>query len=111
MITLPASLKHWNSTSFKDTFKSEVLNLKPDSMPLHLATTQGGYVNYDNIGLSILSTNEDENYLNIKTGIFFTEVVGGCNCDDDPVETNNYCTLLINIDKSTSACSFTLIPD
>ena len=109
MITLPASLKHWNSTSFKDTFKSEVLNLKPDSIPLHLATTQGGYVNYDNIGLSILSTNEDENYLNIKTGIFFTELVGGCNCDDDPASDNTYCELLVNIDKSSAETTFALI--
>lgn len=108
---LAESLKHWNTASFKDTFKSELLSLDTTVLPLHLATNQGGHVNYSSIGLTILSTSEDENLVNVKTGIFFTEIVGGCNCDDDPSESNNYCILLININKFTSACTFSLLAE
>lgn len=108
---LKESLKHWNTDSFKDVFKSELLSLDTTLLPLHLATNQGGHVDYSSIGLTILSTSEHENLVNVKTGIFFTEIVGGCNCDDDPSESNNYCILLINIDKITSACSFSLLSE
>jgi len=108
---LTESLKHWNTASFKDTFKSELLSLYTTALPLHLATNQGGHVNYSRIGLTILSTSEDENLVNVKTGIFFTEIVGGCNCDDDPIEANTYCVLLIAINKTTADCHFSIEED
>lgn len=110
-MVLKESLKHWNTASFKDVFKSELLSLDTSLLPLHRATNQGGHVDYSNLGLTILSTSESENLINVKTGIFFTEIVGGCNCDDDPGESNNYCILLINIDKNTSTCSFALLAE
>lgn len=111
MITLPKSLSSWQSNLFKHTFKAEILALDPLSIPLHLATSRGGYIDYGNIELMILSTGEDSTHLKISTGFFFTEVVGGCNCDDDPIEANDYCTFLISINKTTSACSFTEQPE
>ena len=108
---LAESLKHWKSASFKDVFRSELLSLDTTFLPLHLATNQGGHVDYSSIGLTILSTSEDENFVNVKTGIFFTEIVGGCNCDDDPSEANSYCILLINIHKTTAKCAFSLLTE
>lgn len=110
-MTFSQSLKHLNTSLFKDAFKSEFSALKPESLPLHQATTQGGYVNYSSIGLSILSIEDKLKQVKVKTGIFFTEIVGGCNCDDAPFEVNNYCILLITIDKLTASCSFSILDD
>lgn len=110
-MVLKESLKHWNTASFKDVFKTELLSLDTTLLPLHLATNQGGHVDYSSIGLTILSISEGKNLINVKAGIFFTEIVGGCNCDDDPGESNNYCILLISIDKNTSTCSFSLLDE
>ena len=111
MITLEKSLNQWKTKLFNDTLKSEILSIEASRLPLHLATSQGGIINPSNIGLMILSTNEDTESLQVKIGFFFSEIVGGCNCDDDPVEFNCYAIFMLNIDKSSAICSFTLMPD
>ena len=111
MLTLHRSLKHWKSISFKEIFKSEFLKLDLSTLPLHQSTTQGGYVDYTNIELTLLSTTENVRDILIKTGLFFNEIVGGCNCEDDPIEINNYCILLISINKNTARCSFSLLDE
>jgi len=107
MITLPISLKHWHSDSFIHAFRNEVLALAPGSVPLQQVCTQGGHVDNDNIDLMVLSHHEDDINLQIKAGFFFIEIIGGCNCHDDPIDSSNYCEFLIIINKSTAECSFT----
>lgn len=108
MIVLQETLLNWHKKNLKRVLKQELTTLKTNTLPLHLATTQGGIINTENLDLIILSTAETNKHIEIKTGIFFTEIVGGCNCDDAPSETEVYCILLITINKKTAHSSFTI---
>ena len=39
----------------------------------------------------------------VRLGVFFAEVVGGCNCHDDPVATHSYALLGLRIARSDGA--------
>ena len=102
MLKFPVAVSSWASDSFKQTLKSEIESLKTGSLPLQNGISQGGYVDDSNITATILSASDDHSVIRAKVGIFFTEIVGGCNCNDDPVEINAYCEIIINIDKATA---------
>lgn len=102
MLKFPNALRSWTFDSFERTLKSEIENLKTGTLPLENGISQGGRIDDSNITATILSTSDNPSMIKTKAGIFFTEIVGGCNCNDDPVEINAYCEIIINIDKSTA---------
>jgi hypothetical protein len=58
----------------------------------------------------ILSSHETKDSVEIKTGVFFCEVLSGCACSDDPSQAkileNSYCELTISLDKNTKEASY-----
>ncbi|WP_198266254.1 glucosamine--fructose-6-phosphate aminotransferase [sulfur-oxidizing endosymbiont of Gigantopelta aegis] len=108
MPQLLKSLQSWGSETFKSTLKEELQTLSDNALPLHHATTQGGKVDASNIAALINSASENNTHIQIKVGIFFNEIIAGCNCDDDPMSENTYCELLVSIDKSTAEADFNL---
>ena len=108
MIKLTNSLKNWGSENFKKILKQEIEALGNDVLPLNQATCQGGLADDSNISALINSVTENETQLLIKVGIFFNEIIAGCNCGDDPASENTYCELLVSIDKSTAEACFSL---
>lgn len=109
MLTLNKSLESWDTTEFKKVIKAELENLAKGTLPLQQATNQGGIVDDTNISALINHCSENETSIQIKVGIFFNEIVAGCNCDDDPASDNTYCELLVNIDKNSAETTFALI--
>jgi len=96
------ALRNWGTDSFERTLKNEIENLKTETLPLGHGISQGGHIDDSKITATILSTTDNSSVIKTKAGIFFTEIVGGCNCNDDPVEVNAYCEIRINIDKTTA---------
>ena len=111
MPTLKKSLLSWPGDDFKQVLKQELLSLKSGTLPLQQASTQGGYINQTQIDLTILSAADKQTEIIVRAGIFFTETVGGCNCDDDPFEAPAYCVVQLTINKTTACCGFTLVDD
>ena len=109
MTRFTESLRHWGTESFSKTLKQEVEALEPGVLPLNLATTQGGIVDDSNICALINQVTDNTSDIQIKAGIFFNEIIAGCNCNDDPVSDNTYCELLIIIDKTTAEANFSLL--
>ena len=104
-------LNNWNTDSFNQSLKYEMQNLKSGMLPLHLGTTQGGMVDDSNISASIINSSDNDDYILAKVGIFFNEIIGGCNCDDDPASENTYCEILVSINKKTAETTFTVISE
>ncbi len=96
------ALRDWTTDSFKQTLKNEIENLKTGTLPLEQGILQGGRIDDSNITATILSSTESASLIKTRVGIFFTEVVGGCNCNDDPIEINAYCEIRISINKTTA---------
>lgn len=109
MLTLSNCLAHWGTDSFKQALKTELENLPPGSLPLNQATTQGGYVDDNNITATILEVSDTGDSITAKAGIFFTEIMICCGCGDDPMPQNAYGELEVVIDKQTANTELKLL--
>lgn len=106
MTKLVNSLKHWGSEDFKKVLKQELESLDSGTLPLDQAICQGGKADGSNISALINSTSQNEAHIKIHVGVFFDEIIAGCNCGDDPMTENTYCDLLVSIDKVTAEADF-----
>jgi hypothetical protein len=106
MIVFRKSLSSWNSDTFASVVKQELESLDVDSLPLAQCTSQGGYVDEGPITATILSVRDQPDRIDVKAGIFFTEIVINCGCGDDPMPINGYGEMSVQIDKSTGHAAF-----
>ena len=111
MIKLTISLHDWESDSFSQTLKNEIENLPAGTLPLHAGTSQGGYVDDSDITATILRVADDKETIQARSGVFFTEIIVGCSCGDDPIPANAYCEMQIDIDKSSGQAAFTIVKE
>ncbi len=98
-----------DEATFAARLKAAITQLPPGSLPLQQATTQGGLVDDSQITVTVLDSHRDDDGIVARIGVFFDEVVGGCNCHDDPICTHCYCTLQVNIDARSGKTCFTYI--
>ena len=112
MFKLNLSLLAWDTDAFNNIFIKEISALDENTLPLQLGLLYSSYANGNNLTATVLNKSSDENSLFIKAGLFYTGVIAGCNCADDPTpvdENNEYCEVLFTIDKKTAAASVSLI--
>lgn len=103
------ALHEWGSDRFSEALKREILGMTSGSLPLHLAVAQGGIVDDSKLDATVLSIADSDCTIQARVGIFFTEIVGGCSCGDDPTHTNAYCEILVSIDKETATAKLAVI--
>ena len=76
----------------------------PDILRHTHAGSQGGQIHSQQ--LRIISLSEHTDKLTAHIGIFFDEIIAGCNCNDDPSTTADYCEVHIHIDKPSAQITF-----
>ena len=111
MIKLSKSLSAHNSPNFKSIVKNEIKNLDPSLLPLQQGLSQSSYVSDSGFDVVVLNVSESDTGITVKTGIFYTGIIAGCSCADDPTpidEQTEYCELLFEINKSTAETTVTL---
>ena len=108
MIKFSDSLRDWQTNAFSNSFKRDIQGLPSGALPLQARGMQNGLVDDSDLSLTILQTIETEDTLKTKAGIFFSEIIGGCSCGDDPATENAYCEIWVDICKVTSEASFLL---
>ena len=112
MFYLNQSLKAWDSDTFNIILKKELCSINANLLPLQQGLTQSSYAIGDNLTVTVLKVESDENYIRVKAGLFYTGIISGCNCADDPTavdEINEYCNVLLQIDKNTAETKVTLV--
>lgn len=112
MIQLPLSLLAWNSESFKAVIKQELCSIDAKLLPLQKGLRYSSMANTDSLSVSVLTVKDDEQQILVKAGLFYTGIIAGCNCADDPTpvdENNEYCEVLFRINKHTAETTVTLI--
>lgn len=74
-----------------------------EALPLALqrCCNQGGLADPAGLTVSVLDCELTPGAARARLGVFFVEVVGGCNCNDDPVEVNAYCELDLTVADGT----------
>ena len=123
VVTLSESLKAWGSDGFKDALKNEMAQLNVEQLPLaadhpalQAALQQGlkysSHAVYDAPGVVILSVTEYDDHIRVKAGVFYSGIISGCSCADDPTPTDmvpEYCELQLDINKATANTSVFLL--
>ena len=110
-VHLPDCLNCPDEATFAARLKTAITQLPPGSLPLQQATTQGGLVDDSQITVTVLGSEREGDEIVARVGVFFEEVVGGCNCHDDPVSVNGYCMLQVRIDANTGEARFTYVAE
>lgn len=114
MIKLSKTLQAFDSDTYKDIVKQEIQAIEADLLPLQKGLSQSSYVSKTPFSVVILNTTEDADTLKVKTGIFYTGIIAGCSCSDDPSPTdeqNEYCEILFSINKNTAETYILLLAD
>ena len=110
MTRLPALVKAWNSDHFFQVVKTALEGLGPGGLPLSNCTASGGFVDGSGCRVMVLGAHEAPGMLQVRVGVFFTEIVINCGCGDEPMEQQAYCELEVTIDRTTAEVVFRPCP-
>ena len=114
MIRLLKSLNAWGIPEFKDVLKQEIEQLDALLLPLQQGLSASSHVTDRPFQAMILSMSEEAGMIRVKAGIFYTGVIAGCNCADDPSpvdEKNEYCVVQLDLDRLTADTTVTLLAE
>ena len=85
--------------------------IPPDTLPLQSCCAQGGIVDETERTIGLLGHECMDWGIRVRAGVFFIEIVGGCNCHDDPVRHNAYCVIEIDLRRRDGSVDIRLVPD
>ena len=112
MICLSDAIKAWGTERFSAVLKREIEQLPANALPLQAGLAASSYV-LDSNGVTamVIKTTEHEGKLRATVGVFYSGILGGCACADDPPVNENaeYCVLAVAIDRRTGEAAFTLV--
>ena len=112
MLKLTKPLKHWGQPDFERVLKEALEQLDGEDLPLQAALSGSSHATYGCRQVMMLGASADTTMIRARAGIFYSGVVAGCNCADDPTpidETAEYCEVAIDIDRATAETEITLI--
>jgi hypothetical protein len=113
-IRLRQALAAWETPGFEDVLKKEVEALPPDQLPLQQGLSAGSHALDDKPSVMVIAVSETAAGIRAKLGIFYSSVVAGCSCADDPTpvsELSEYCQVQLDIDKATAEATVTLLAE
>ena len=114
MIRLTKSLNAWGTPDFRDTLKKEIEQMGSEQLPLQQGLSAGSHVQGDKFTVMILGVTEQNDFIRARAGVFYTSIIAGCSCADDPTpvsELNEYCEVQLDIGKKTAETMVMLVPE
>lgn len=112
MIILRSTLNTWKRAEFDELLRADIDQMTVDQLPLQQAIVSSSYALDTNIKSIIINKTDDSDAIHIKAGIYYTGIIAGCNCADDPSpadEIPEYCVVQIEIDKRTAETKIVLL--
>lgn len=112
MIRLTKTLKAWGSASFEDVFKAEIEQLDANQLPLQQGLSISSHVADSPHKAIIIRVSDDKEFIRVKAGIFYSGIIAGCSCADDPTpvgEQTEYCEVQIEINRMTAEATVVLL--
>jgi hypothetical protein len=114
MIRLPHSLNAWGTPGFNDVLKREIEQLDAAALPLQQGLARSSHVTDRPFQAMIIGVHEAAGLIRVKAGIFYTGIIAGCSCADDPTpidELTEYCVVQLDIDRTTADATVTLLEE
>lgn len=112
MIRLPNALSAWGTPEFQEILKREIEQLDAAHLPLQQGLSFSSHVTDRPFQAMAIAVREEAGVIRVKAGIFYTGVIAGCSCADDPTpidEQNEYCVVQFDIDRATANTTVTLL--
>jgi len=85
-----------------------------EQLPLQQGLSTGSYAIGDKLNVMIISVSEKAGFIRAKAGIFYTGIIAGCSCADDPTPVNEeseYCVVQLDINKLTAETTIALLAE
>jgi hypothetical protein len=114
VIKLVKSVQAWGTPEFETILKNELKQLDPDLLPLQQGLSQSSYATRGAVDVVVLNSTENANTIRVKAGIFYSGVIAGSCCADDPTpveEQTEYCEVQLALDKHTGETTVSLLQD
>ena len=114
MIRLTKSLNAWGTSGFGEVLKGEIEQLDVDQLPLQQGLSTSSHVTDSPRQVILLRIADGEGCIHAKAGIFYSGVIAGCSCADDPTpidEQNEHCVVQFLIDRQTAEASVSLLAE
>lgn len=112
MTRLLKSLNAWGNPNFISVLKQEIEQLGGGQLPLQQGLTTSSVALDNRLEAMVLGVSEEGGVIRAKMGIFYTGIITGCSCADDPTpagEQNEYCEVQVDIDKATAETRIALL--
>jgi hypothetical protein len=108
--TLGNSARAWNTDAFPAVLKAEIRRLGTGSLPLQ-EVAAGWRVDDDDVQITMLGSSDSATEIHVNVGVFFSEIIAGCSCGDEPAASTTYCELRVTINKANGQASFEAVHD
>lgn len=112
MLRFVDAVRAWGTPEFDAVLKREIEELDAGLLPLQQGLTRGSHVGAAGREVMLLNLTEIAGALRVKVGVFYTGVIAGCSCADDPSpveEEPEYCELQFEIDMATAQATVVLV--
>jgi len=112
MIRLTKALNAWGTPEFNGILKQEIEQLTIEQLPLQQGLSTGSHALDNRLKAMIISVSAEGNGIRVKAGIFYTGIIAGCSCADDPTpvsEESEYCEVQLVIDRTTAETTVVLL--
>jgi hypothetical protein len=109
MVRLPKSLAAWGTPAFEDVLKQELEALDSTQLSLQQGLTTTSHATDQPIQVMVLGASEVDGRIRVRVGVFFSGIIAGCSCADDPTPVEaqqEYCELEVDIDQASGATTF-----
>ena len=114
MIRLTKALSAWGTPEFESVLKKEIEQMDAGQLPLQQGLSTGSYAIDGKFNAMIISVSEDAGSIRVKAGIFYSGIIAGCSCADDPTPVNDeseYCVVQLDINKLTAETTIALLAE
>lgn len=105
MLAFPETARCFGTPAFHAAFQRDIATWAKSVHGLSFLAEQGGQVPPQSIAVTLLAHEADTDRITLRAGVFFTELVGGCSCGDEPFETPGYRELTLSIERGSGAVS------
>lgn len=112
VICLARSRAAWGSDAFNEVLKAEMHDLSAHELPLQQGLSLSSFVSAEPFQVMIIHAAEESGVIRVKAGIFYSGIIAGCSCSDDPTPTDvqaEYCEVECAIDMTTGEAEIKLL--
>ena len=114
MIKLQNLINVLGTPEFRETLAREIEGLGIAALPLQQGLSTGSYVVEGGLQAMILAVSEGPTAIRVRAGIFYSSIIAGCNCADDPSPVDaqsEYCEVQIDIQRTNGEATIALLAD